>query len=147
MSSKLICSQLLLLIAVLITACSNDNGLPKGWTKDVPGRFEGVSPPYREVLEFHTDGTFSHEGYNGSNQLFTESGDWRASSNEFEIDIKPNTEFTELYNPRSRSFSSAGQKFTGYMYWPAWPVPEGTPFSIISASADYEFSLKRQPSR
>jgi hypothetical protein len=145
MASKLVCAELITLVAVLIIGCSNNDGLPKGWTKTVPGKFEGVSSSYKEVMEFRADGTFTHQGFNGSNQLFAESGHWTASSNRLEIAINPDTDFTELYDPRTHTFSSAGEKFISYVYWPAWHIPVGTPFSSISASADYEFSLNRQP--
>ncbi|HEX3799132.1 MAG TPA: hypothetical protein VH413_10565 [Verrucomicrobiae bacterium] len=145
MPSKLNYSGTLILTLTLLISCSKSNTFPPAWTKSIPGRYEGLSSPYREVLIFREEGTYTHQAYERTNKLFEESGKWVASSNSFEIALKPDTYFFQFYDPMTRTFDIGGKKYGSYDYWPAWPLKEGTPFPCISASPNYEFCLKRQP--
>lgn len=100
--------------------------------------------PYKEVMEFETNGTYRHLGYTNNIKLFDEAGKWTASSSSYEIEIQPDSIFTQFYDPMTHNFSFPGKPFISYVYFPNWPLTNLTAFSLISASPNYEYCLKRQ---
>jgi len=112
--------------------------LPATWQNDIPGVYEGELSGFREAIEFKADGTFHHQVFQDKKAIHSESGKWSVPSGKKKLVLEP---FTEFYDAMARKFSSDGNRFGHYYYW---PMPDGKSFNMITASVEYEFRLVRK---
>jgi hypothetical protein len=126
----------------LFVACSGYHRLPEKWVSLIPGAYVGKQGQFDEQLLLNKDGQYEHRLLNNGTLLKTEDGLWTAKDGVFRIELTPrdNGYFTEFYDPRSNTFSTNGQKFISYTYY---PVPDGQSFSEITVSTSGQFNLSR----
>jgi len=139
LARKRFCFAVSALLAVLI-GCSGYNSLPNTWTMDIPGTYEATRPPFKEIVEFRTDGTCLHQFFVNEHKVVSETGRWATTPGKFEISLLPDDVFSEFYDNGSRQFSTNKTSFSSYDFW---PLPNGKTFSKISGFGDYAYSLTR----
>ncbi len=126
---------LLLSGVVALLGCSPR--LPANWQKDIPGVYVGNQSGFQEMIEFKSDGTFTHEVLHNGSSIHSESGKWRVPPGEHKLILEP---FTEFFNRMTGAFSTNGVK---YAFCHFWPLPDGKSFNMITGSVDNEFRLVR----
>jgi hypothetical protein len=142
MSSKLntISAVAIQVIVTFLIGCSAYHSLPVDWSKQIPGRYEGIHGNLKEVMIFEVGGAYTHQILDGTNTVIAEGGSWNVPAGEYKIMLTPTGSFTEFYDPLNRTFSTQDNRTASYTYW---PLPDGKKFSKISASPGYEFCLVR----
>lgn len=124
-----------------LTGCGWWHSLPADWDKDIPGIYQGSYSNFVEIISFETNGYYHHTISQAGKTIVDEQGKWLVEPDSFSIELKPDGQFSLLYDPVKQGFST---NISSYQNMSFFPLPDGKTFFKISYCVDYRYCLIRQ---